>query len=67
MQSKRLTFALTLPFAIAVAAWATPSVAQETKTLGEIVRLDPALDALLSVNEPIEILAEGFEWSEGPV
>lgn len=32
-----------------------------------IERLDPALDALLDQNTPIEKLAEGFDWSEGPV
>ena len=32
-----------------------------------IERLDPALDALLDKDAPIELLAEGFVWSEGPV
>lgn len=32
-----------------------------------IERLDPALDALLDKDTPIEMLAEGFVWSEGPV
>lgn len=32
-----------------------------------IERLDPALDALLAADTPIELLAEGFLWSEGPV
>lgn len=32
-----------------------------------IERLDPALDALLDPQTSIEKLAEGFEWSEGPV
>ena len=35
--------------------------------LGTIERLDPALDALLAKNAVIEKLAEGFDWSEGPV
>lgn len=47
------------------------AIAQETvsppKIVGEIERLDPALDELIDVNEPIELLATGFEWSEGPV
>ncbi len=34
---------------------------------GAVERLDPALDALIDVNAPLEVLAEGFEWSEGPV
>ena len=32
-----------------------------------VERLDDRLDAILSVNTPLEVLAEGFEWSEGPV
>lgn len=34
---------------------------------GEIQRLDPALDALLDPDAQIELLASGFDWSEGPV
>lgn len=30
-------------------------------------RLDPALDALIFEDAEVEILAEGFRWSEGPV
>lgn len=37
------------------------------KTVGKIHRLDPELDHLLDVNAKIEIVAEGFTWSEGPV
>ena len=32
-----------------------------------IERLDPALDKLLAPDAKIEILAEGYEWSEGPI
>lgn len=32
-----------------------------------IERLDPALDGLLAPDAVIEVLAEGFTWSEGPV
>lgn len=35
--------------------------------MGEIERLDPALDKLLAPFAQIEKLASGFEWSEGPV
>ncbi|MEM8484682.1 MAG: SMP-30/gluconolactonase/LRE family protein [Bacteroidota bacterium] len=34
---------------------------------GAVERIDPALDALIDVDAPLEVLAEGFEWSEGPV
>lgn len=34
---------------------------------GSIERLDPALDALIAPGTKIEVLASGFNWSEGPV
>lgn len=37
------------------------------KTTGIIEKSDPALDALLSPDAKAEIIAEGFEWSEGPL
>jgi gluconolactonase len=40
---------------------------KEIKTIGSIERLDPALDALVDADASIEIVAEGYEWSEGPV
>ncbi|PHN08345.1 SMP-30/gluconolactonase/LRE family protein [Flavilitoribacter nigricans] len=36
-------------------------------TTGSIERLSPKLDAILPTDARIEILAEGFEWSEGPL
>lgn len=36
-------------------------------TIGKIVRENPALNALIPANATIEVLASGFEWSEGPV
>jgi len=47
-----------------VAACAAP---KEIKTIGTIERVDPALDAILSPEAKIEIIAEGYTWSEGPV
>jgi gluconolactonase len=37
------------------------------KTTGTIDRFDPALDVIISADAKIEILADGFEWSEGPL
>lgn len=34
---------------------------------GSIERLDPALDKLIAPDAKIEVLASGFNWSEGPV
>ena len=36
-------------------------------SLGEIERLDPALDQLIARSAVIEQLADGFDWAEGPV
>ena len=36
------------------------------RRIGSIRRDSPALDALIDPEAPIEVLAEGFEWSEGP-
>ncbi|GAB5561189.1 MAG: SMP-30/gluconolactonase/LRE family protein [Synoicihabitans sp.] len=35
--------------------------------IGEVERHDPALDALIEPGTKIEVLADGFNWSEGPV
>jgi gluconolactonase len=37
------------------------------KTTGEIHREDSAINDLIPGNAVIEVLAEGFDWSEGPV
>lgn len=42
------------------------SPADESK-IGSIERLDAELDNILDQNAPIEILADSFIWSEGPV
>src|SRR5687768_7662663 len=39
----------------------------EAKTIGSIERNDPALDAIIKADASVEIIAEGFEWSEGPL
>lgn len=52
---------------------AVPAEAQQSPTvsnyprLGQIVRSDPRLDKILPVGAQIEVLASGFDWSEGPV
>lgn len=37
------------------------------KTMGNIERLDATLDSIISKDAKIEIIADGFEWSEGPL
>jgi gluconolactonase len=60
--------------ATAQAAPAQPAVPETIKshaapypTFGSISRLDPALDKLIPVDAKLEKLAEGFDWTEGPV
>jgi gluconolactonase len=36
-------------------------------TSGRITRFDPALDALIDVASPVEVIATGYRWAEGPV
>lgn len=51
-----------------VAAACTPAKeVKDVKTIGSIERLDPALDAIIDADAKIEIIAEGYNWSEGPV
>lgn len=49
----------------AAALAAEPAPVPEFK--GGIERLDPALDQLIAPGAKIEVLATGFNWSEGPV
>jgi len=37
------------------------------KTMGTIERIDPALDNIISAGVKPEIIADGFDWSEGPL
>ena len=45
----------------------TPPTRQEAMKNMKIERLDPALDRLIAPDAAIEVLAEGYDWSEGPV
>ncbi|MBN1479789.1 SMP-30/gluconolactonase/LRE family protein [candidate division KSB1 bacterium] len=45
----------------------TAIVAQDMKTIGLIHREDSAVNILIPEDAVIEVLAEGFDWSEGPV
>ena len=45
-----------------------PEVASPTfRTIGSIERIDPAIDAIVPAGAVLEVLAEGHEWTEGPV
>ena len=45
----------------------TTAKGQSYRTIGRLERLDPAMDRLVPVGAKLEVLAEGFDWSEGPV
>lgn len=55
-----------IPF-IFVAVAACTSTEKKDTNLVVIERLDAALDQILSIESSIEIIGEGYEWSEGPV
>lgn len=55
---------LSLLLATSLAAFAVEPVPAFN---GSIEKLDPALDALIAPDAKIEVLASGFNWSEGPV
>jgi gluconolactonase len=66
----RLSRLLLIAFSFAAPVWAAPTVQSfkaPYEAVGQIERLDPALDALIPTKAKIEKLAEGFRWSEGPV
>src|SRR4029078_2204676 len=41
--------------------------ASKYKTVGTIERIDPTLDSIISPDAKIEVIADSFDWSEGPV
>jgi gluconolactonase len=49
--------------------WLSSSFSQKPNypIIGQVVRIDPAIDKLLPKEAKIEVLASGFVWSEGPV
>ncbi len=40
---------------------------EQFPTIGSIERLDPRVDAVIPPDAVLEVLAEGHEWTEGPV
>ena len=53
-----------VPIGLLLAGFAT---AQNSSSVGEIVRLDPAFDALVPKDAKIEKVATGFTFTEGPL
>jgi gluconolactonase len=51
-----------------ISVFANMAMAQKSyPTMGKIIYEDPAFEKLLPKDSKIEVLASGFEWSEGPV
>jgi gluconolactonase len=53
--------------AFGAALIATVAGGADRRTIGQIDRRDPRLDKLIPAGATIEVLADGFKWSEGPV
>lgn len=53
-----------LPLLLVAAACSTT---KDVKNVASIERLDPALDAIIATDANIEVIASGYDWSEGPV
>ena len=45
----------------------TYSAIGQSKTMGKIIQNEPELSSLINLDEKLEVLGEGFEWSEGPI
>jgi gluconolactonase len=67
MRRCRTPFHLACAVGALLIAIAADDIGLATETLGEIERLDAALDQLLPPDAQIEVLAKGFTWTEGPV
>jgi gluconolactonase len=55
-----------LAAATAASGWLASS-AEPRRALGSVERKDPRLDRLVPKDARLEVLAEGFSWTEGPV
>src|SRR5213592_4248883 len=64
---KTLLPASLLLFLAACSSQRPDTAVKESSTVGSIVRLDPALDALIPPEAKIEKIATGFKFTEGPL
>ena len=54
-----------IPFALLLLAVSCST--KEVVTYGTIEQLDPALAEIISSDAKVELLGQGFDWSEGPL
>jgi gluconolactonase len=52
---------------ILLLAVVTGCATKKYQTIGNIEKLDPSLDAIISSDAKAEIIADGMDWSEGPL
>ena len=45
----------------------TKMTSSKYKTIGTVERIDPTLDSIILPDAKIEVIADSFDWSEGPV
>jgi gluconolactonase len=56
-----------ISFCLIVLLTCTAMAQKSYPTMGKIIYEDPSFEKMLSKDAKIEVLASGFEWSEGPV
>lgn len=59
---KRTSFLLVIVCSISCSVQQQPK-----KMIGKVERIDLSLDAIIDSTAKAEVIAEGFEWSEGPI
>ncbi|MHC4433393.1 MAG: SMP-30/gluconolactonase/LRE family protein, partial [Planctomycetota bacterium] len=67
---RKLLAALLVPMFVAVLVCHQSVMAKKLtapRTIGKIVRFDDRADELIPADAKIELLASGFDWSEGPL
>jgi len=62
-----MRFTIFLILAVLFISCSSKSSIDDMKTIGSIEKLDPRLDDIISTDSPIEVLGEGYSWTEGPV
>lgn len=67
LRSKILTFALVIASCSCMACAGRAQEKSSRPTLGTIERMDSRFDRLVPTGARVERIAEGFDWSEGPV
>jgi gluconolactonase len=67
MKNSRLLVCLLSAVIPALLPATRSACAEPPRTIGNIERIEPEFDKLMPADAAMEVLGEGFEWSEGPV